>query len=728
MNPFRSGEVVLHYKIHEKIGEGGMGEVYRAEDLRLGRQVAIKLLGESVTGIDPYAAERLLREAQTASQLNHPNIVTIYTIEHVAESDLIVMEYIEGKTLSTILKTGAMDIRLVLDIGIQLSDALAAAHAAGVIHRDIKPANILITSKNQAKILDFGLAKLNRPIQEVGVQPEKELTQTGIIIGTIAYMSPEQTRGEILDPQTDIFSLGSVLYQAATGKAPFEGDSVLETMHKIATATAVHPSKLNSTIPEEFDEIIAQTLTKGSSERCSAAKLSMALQQLKMLQQDSNPMISSASIGIRPQTRYTRSGDVNIAYQVLGDGPRDLVFVMGWVSHLEYFWEEPSFARFLKRLGSFSRLILFDKRGTGLSDRLTQLPTLEQRMDDVRAVMDAVGSEKAVLCGISEGGPMCSLFAATYPERTIALVMIGTYAKRIWEPDYPWAPTVEQREKFFQEIAEKWGGPVGIQERAPSAANDPRFREWWATYLRMGASPGAAVALTRMNAEIDVRNILPSIYVPTLILHRAGDRCIKVEEARYLSQRIPGARYVELAGHDHLPFVGDQEEILQEIETFLDELQEQQEPERVLATLLYASFEPDHDASKGDLKTYHDSIRRELSRFRAKEISSTNHNFLAAFDGPARAIRSACMMATTAARKSLRIRIGLHTGECDAIGDQLQGIAVSIAEEIASKANHGEVLVSATVKDLVAGSGIRFEDRGIHNLISEDRRLFAATA
>ena len=269
-----------------------------------------------------------------------------------------------------------------------------------------------------------------------------------------------------------------------------------------------------------------------------------------------------------PETMYARSGDVNIAYQVVGDAPLDLVFVMGWVSHLEYFWREPSFARFLLRLASFSRLILFDKRGTGLSDRvpINELPTLEQRMDDVRAVMDAVGSERAALCGVSEGGPMCSLFAATYPEKTLALVMIGTYAKRIWARDYPWAPTTEERQHFFEEMREHWGGPVGLEERAPTVAHDPQFRSWWATYLRMGASPGAALALTQMNAEIDVRHVLPSIRVPTLVIHRTEDRCLKVEEGRYVADRIPGAKYVELPGHDHLPFVGDQDAILDEVE------------------------------------------------------------------------------------------------------------------------------------------------------------------
>ena len=244
-----------------------------------------------------------------------------------------------------------------------------------------------------------------------------------------------------------------------------------------------------------------------------------------------------------PVTRYARSGDVNIAYQVVGEGPIDLVFVIGWVSHLDYFWEEPSFARFLLRLASFSRLILFDKRGTGLSDRvsLNELPTLEQRMDDVRAVMDAAGSERAALMGVSEGGPLCALFAATYPDRTAALVMIGAYARRLWAPDYPFGSTREEYDVFLQSVADEWGGPLGLEVRAPSMVEDERFREWWATYLRMSASPGAAFALTRMNGEVDVRHVLPTISAPTLVVHRTGDRSLPVEGARFMAGEIRDA-------------------------------------------------------------------------------------------------------------------------------------------------------------------------------------------
>lgn len=426
-----------------------------------------------------------------------------------------------------------------------------------------------------------------------------------------------------------------------------------------------------------------------------------------------------------PETMYARSGDVNIAYQVIGDAPLDLVFVMGWVSHMEYFWREPSFARFLLRLASFSRLILFDKRGTGLSDRvpIDQLPTLEQRMDDVRAVMDAVGSERAALCGVSEGGPMCSLFAATYPEKTLALVMIGTYAKRIRDADYPWGPTAEEREEFFEVMRQQWGGPVGIDERAPSLADDSEFSDWWATYLRMGASPGAAVALTKMNAEIDVRNVLPSIRVPSLVIHRTEDQCLKVEEGRFVADRIPGAKFVELPGRDHLPFVGDQDAIIDEVEEFLTGVRHRAEPDTVLATVLVARlFGPKEDV----LRRLHTYIAKEIDWFRGREIDIAENRLLAIFDGPARAIRCASAITEYASRLGVRTSIGLHTGECEIVDKKVAGAAAQMCACVAAEAETGEVLVSSTVKDLVAGSGINFEDRGTRILPGcGEWRLFA---
>jgi pimeloyl-ACP methyl ester carboxylesterase/DNA-binding winged helix-turn-helix (wHTH) protein len=437
-----------------------------------------------------------------------------------------------------------------------------------------------------------------------------------------------------------------------------------------------------------------------------------------------------------PETKYVQNRGVNIAYQVIGTGKIDIVFVMGWVSHLEYFWKHHLFASFLERLASFSRLILFDKRGTGLSDHvpLTELPTLEQRMEDVHAVMDAVASERAVLIGVSEGGPMCSLFAATYPERTAGLVMIGTYAKRIRDADYPWAPTEEQRNAFFDLMTRDWGGPVGIEERAPSMANDSEFREWWAEYLRMGASPGAAVALTKMNAEIDVRDVLPSIRVPTLVIHRVDDACLKVEEGRFVASRIPGSKYVELEGSDHLPFVGDQEAILTEIETFAEDLQYTARHDRVLATVMNIRFadlaaeQRKRKAAGWDrfLKQIRAIAAQQLRIFRGREVAYDENGLLATFDGPARAIRCAVSINDAAAKLGVEVKTGLHTGECDVVDHTFTGVAVDLTRRIAGESTSRNILVSRTVKDLVAGSGLEFEELGIRSFPGIDGvwRLF----
>jgi pimeloyl-ACP methyl ester carboxylesterase/DNA-binding winged helix-turn-helix (wHTH) protein len=409
-----------------------------------------------------------------------------------------------------------------------------------------------------------------------------------------------------------------------------------------------------------------------------------------------------------PRVSYAHSGHVNIAYQVIGSGPVDLVFVMGWVSHLEYFWNEPSFARFLDRLSGMARLILFDKRGTGLSDRVseTELPTLEQRMDDVRAVMEAAGSTRAVLLGVSEGGPLCSLFAATHPARTEALIMIGSYARRMVAPDYPWGVSHDERDRFCQTILDEWGGPVGIDDRAPSRAADPAFRDWWASYLRMGASPGAAVALTRMNAAIDVRGVLPSIRVPTLVLHRTGDRCLRVEEGRYLAEHIPGATFVEQPGDDHLPFVGDQEAMLDAIARFLARAHAPHVSERMLASVLVVR------GGGGVLpRALRQAFEREVVRWRGQPLFPAGDWLLAVFDGPGRAVQSGLAITDAAREEGLVAAAGVHIGEVDP--RDRRGPIIEVAEALAASAADHEVRVSQTVVDLVPGSGLRFDARGI---------------
>ena len=440
-----------------------------------------------------------------------------------------------------------------------------------------------------------------------------------------------------------------------------------------------------------------------------------------------------------PKTEYARSGDVNIAYQVVGQGLLDLVYVAGWVSHVELAWEEPTLARFLHRLASFSRLILFDKRGTGLSDRVPNeaLPTLEQRMDDVRVVLEAVGSQRAAIFGVSEGGNMSALFAATYPERTVALVTFGVFAKRIFSPDYPWAPTPEQRQRTYELVEREWGRGMDLADIAPSAAHNEAFKQRLATYLRRSASPGAAVALLRMNTQIDMRDVLPTIRVPTLVMHRTDDRDSNVEEGRWIASRIPGARFVELAGEDHLPWVGDQDAVLDEVEEFLTGARSDPAADRVLATVVFTDIVGSTQlaARVGDrawreiLELHNALVRKELASFRGREIDAAGDGFLATFDGPARAMRCALSIRDAVRALGIEIRAGVHTGEMELAGDKVRGLAVHIGARVAAAATAGEVLVSSTVKDLAAGSGIRLTDRGSHALkgCPGEWRLFAAS-
>ncbi len=436
-----------------------------------------------------------------------------------------------------------------------------------------------------------------------------------------------------------------------------------------------------------------------------------------------------------PETRYAKSGDVNIAYQVVGDGPRDLVYVPGWVSHIELAWELPDLARGFERLSSFSRLIVFDKRGTGMSDPVpaSEMPTLEQRMDDVRAVMDAVGSERAAIFGASEGGNMSMLFAATHPDRTIALCTFGSTAKRIWSPDYPWAPTVEERSEGFAQVERLWMTGMDWTDVAPSL--DPAGLAEISRYYRRCASPGAALALMKMNTGVDVRDVLPSILVPTVVMHRTDDRDANVEEGRFITSRIPGARFVEFPGADHSWWTEGRDTIVDEIEELVTGVRPAPEPDRVLATVLFTDIvgSTQRASEIGDhrwreLMAAHDAaVRRELERFRGREVDTAGDGFFATFDGPARAVRCATAIGDAAGALGLEVRAGVHTGECELDGEKVRGIAVHTGARVAALAGSGEVLVSSTVKDLVAGSGLELEDRGQHELkgVPGEWRLYA---
>jgi pimeloyl-ACP methyl ester carboxylesterase len=440
-----------------------------------------------------------------------------------------------------------------------------------------------------------------------------------------------------------------------------------------------------------------------------------------------------------PPTRYARSGDVSIAYQVVGEGPIDVVLVLGFATHLELQWEWPPIAGVLERISSFARLILFDKRGSGLSDPVRDAPTLEQRVDDVRAVMDAAGSEQAALFGISEGGPMSILFAATHPERVTALVLHGAMARTTEAPDYPWAsPEDALRESAAELIAPYWGQESAaiVELFAPSFAHDPQALEFAARMERSAASPGMVQQIFEMFLDIDVRAILPTIHVPTLVIHRRNDRVVNRRAGQELASRIAGARYVELEGIDHVPWAGDSDAVLGEVEEFLTGTRSRPEADRVLATVMFTDIvgSTERAAQLGDarwgevLAAHQATVRRELARFRGREVNTMGDGCLATFDGPARAIRCGRAIADAARVAGLEVRVGLHSGEVEMTERDVGGIAVHIAARVGDLAGAGEVLVSSTVKDLVAGSGIGFEDRGGRRLkgIADEWRLFAA--
>jgi pimeloyl-ACP methyl ester carboxylesterase len=442
-----------------------------------------------------------------------------------------------------------------------------------------------------------------------------------------------------------------------------------------------------------------------------------------------------------PPTKYARSGDTSVAYQVVGDGPIDLVLVLGFATHLELQWESPAFARFFERIGSFARLIVFDKRGTGLSDPVTEVPTLEQRVDDVRAVMDAAGSESAALFGISEGGPMSVLFAATHPERVSALVLYGAMGRTTEAPDYPWASPAESlRESAAEFIVPYWGQQAeGMVELfSPSFAGNPEAVEFTARMERSAASPAMVQQIFEMFLDIDVRAILPTIHVPTLILHRRGDRVVNRRAGEHLAEQIPDARYVELSGIDHVPWAGDSEGVLGEIEEFLTGVRTTPEPDRVLATVMFTDIvgSTERAAKLGDaqwrevLALHQAAVRRELQRFRGREVKTLGDGSLATFDGPARAIQCGRAIVESARSQDVEVRIGLHCGEVELMEGDVGGIAVHIAARVGALADPGEVLVSSTVKDLVAGSEIPFTDRGAKQLkgVPDEWRLFAAAA
>src|SRR5215207_4060859 len=440
-------------------------------------------------------------------------------------------------------------------------------------------------------------------------------------------------------------------------------------------------------------------------------------------------------VGRAPEIHYAKSGDLNIACSVTGDGP-DLVVAPGFISHLEVGWEEPSVVHFYSRLATFRRVISFDKRGTGLSDPWSHAPTLEECVDDVRAVMDATGSERADVLGVSEGGTMATLFAASHPDRVNALVLYGTYARLVEAPDYPFGVSAEGLAKLVDISHKGWGEGVGLGAWAPSRRGDTEFRQWWARLQRIAASPGMVRNIFALYPQMDIRDVLPTIQAPTLVLHRRADRMVNVEMGRYLAGHIPGAKFVEFDGTDHLFFTGDADAILDEVEEFLTGTRTVPEPQRVLATVLFTDLvsSTERAVELGDarwrdvLESHQARVRRQLDRFRGHEIKTMGDGFVATFDGPARAINCAIAIRDVVRSLGLEVRAGVHTGEIELSGDDdIAGVAVHIAARVEGVAPPGEVLVSRTVVDLVAGSGLTFADRGDHVLkgVPGEWRLYA---
>jgi pimeloyl-ACP methyl ester carboxylesterase len=435
------------------------------------------------------------------------------------------------------------------------------------------------------------------------------------------------------------------------------------------------------------------------------------------------------------ETRYANSDGVSIAYQVHGEGPLDLVLVPGFVSQVELLWEEPTVARFLRRLTAFSRTLVFDKRGQGLSDRPGRPPTLEESMDDLKAVAEAAGFERPALFGVSEGGPMSALYAATYPDRVSNLVLFGTFARMLKAPDFPSGIPEEALDRWGEVVQRDWGKAVALNVWAPSRVGDREFERWWARLLRQGTSPSGAISLMDLYREMDVRAILPTIDVPTLVLHRGDDTMVPAAQGCYLAESIPGARYVELAGEDHLPFTGDVDGLLDEVEEFLVGSRGARESERALATILFTDIvgSTAKAAELGDrdwralLERHDAAVRRQLTLHRGREVKTMGDGFLATFDGPARAIRCASAVRDEVAGLGIQVRAGIHTGEVELIGDDVGGMAVNIGARIGALADAGEVLVSSTVRELVVGSGLEFSERGVETLKGApgEWRLFA---
>lgn len=731
---FLSPGVVLmeRYTVQETVGAGGMGKVYRASDARLGRDVAIKVLS-GAHAANPEMRERFEREMRAVAAFSHPHVMEIYDIGSHEGNQVAVMELIDG----TVLREQIGDKLLVeqaIDVASGVAAGLAAAHKRGLMHRDIKPENIMVSPDGHAKVLDFGLARPQNPA------PDQLLTQTSMTPGTVPYMSPEQAAGEALLCSTDVFSLGTVLFEMLTGTNPFSGPSLIATLRKVADASPPQIAKLRPEVPEELGALVARMLQLDPAKRPTAKEVALHLGEIKS-RRSANPSVSAGRKAAKasafpsgsalstgdqaldwevatspPKTQYARCGDIHIAYQVFGDGPINLMIVPGFISNVDNCWASPHHARWLLAFSRFARVAIFDKRGTGLSDRVSNLPNMEERIEDVCTVMDAAGFETAALLGISEGGSLASVFAATYPQRSQALVLHGSFACFS-----SWFETDEALEQLFDYIRSNWGTGLSLPGFAPSMAEDAEFQEWWGKFERLGANPGSAIALMRMNSQIDISRVLPSIQAPTLILHRTDDVLINPEASQFLSTQIPDSRLVSSAGSDHIPWVGPSVDgEIQSVREFLQGLPDLNTRERVLGTVLVIRLERASSVdSAADVKVNAatlDRIREQVRLNRGSAMTSHRQVYVSTFDGPVRAIRCAKAIAAS----TVKARLCVHTGEILLGENVVQGSAVEVATNVAEQSKDGEVVVTRIVKDLVAGSGLKFTDLADYEIGGDD--------
>ncbi|MEM7232816.1 MAG: alpha/beta fold hydrolase, partial [Planctomycetota bacterium] len=704
-----SGDVLMErYEIAGLLGSGGMGTVYRAKDRRLGRDVAIKVLSVAHAA-QPEMRERFEREMRSAAAFSHPNVMEIHDLGVHDGNQVAVMEFIEGDTLRELIH-GGMQTTRAAEIGVGIAAGLEAAHNRGLLHRDIKPENIMVSPDGHVKILDFGLARPQEPSED------QNLTRTSMTPGTIPYMSPEQSAGQKLECSTDLFSFGTVLYEMISGSNPFLGATAVETMRRVVSADAKPLSSLKPDVPERLEALVVKMLDVQPSSRPTAEG---AAQELKAVR---DQLLSRNSAATRlvppiesrreelPSTQYARCGDIHIAYQTFGDGPVNLLVVPGFISNVDNSWASPALTHWLRTLGSFARVATFDKRGTGLSDRVGDSPNMEQRVEDVCAVMDAVGFDSAALLGISEGGSLASVFAASYPQRCEALILHGSFAKFS-----SWFDTSEALEGLFDYIRSAWGSGASLPAFAPSFDGDADYHEWWGKFERLGANPNAAIDLMRMNSQIDITRVLPSIQVPTLVVNRTKDVLIDPEASQFLTDRIEGAVLFASECADHVPFFGEPvDRELAAIHEFLHSLPDLDTREQVLATVLAVQL------AESATEAVRDRVRQQIDLNRGSVPVQSGHCLVSTFEGPVRAIRCAKSILASVSR----VRLCVHTGQITLGGSQPTGPAVDLAKQVALSASDGEIVVTRIVRDIAVDSGLRFASLAPTNADSQSTAIY----